>query len=412
MGVEFPIFSGPAAVRTDTLSRFDVFLAVWARQECSLQDLGRELFIPDESWLDEPLEEAVGSGLLLLRGGVLRRSMDPRAATLFRCLNFALSYGIDYDTYLDPDVEALLRAAYGKPWFSVPQVPAQALESRVLRRLVGDGLLLIYSYEPLVARLIGNPFLDELCSFLGIKVKKHALEVPPVVSGMRNKRLQDFHTPAAASDLFGVGDPDEGTLSVTQRLVRYDLVHRREGLLDAPSRLRYEDTLVAVRNNVLQGRRLSGDQILRYHAMLMGDEPGAGSIRKTKVTVPNNPKFKVAPPDRVATLLYQMLDRYASLEPEGIAQELEQGAWLVNEFLHIHPFEDGNSRTARILLSHFLRERRSPLEELPPPFELLFLMATKGQTRRSDAALVGLLGDVLLQALNRRDLGAVSAGRS
>lgn len=412
MGVEFPGFRGSAVVRTDTLSRFDLFMAVWARQECTVSELCQELLLPSVSWLDLPLEEAVASGLLLYRGGVLRRSSDPRAATLFRSLNFALAYGIDYDTYQDPDVEALLQAAYGKPAFWGDQVPSRAVQPRVLRRLVQDGLLVVYSYAPLVGRLIPNPFLDELAAYQQLKPPRPVVEVPQAAATLRSRRLGEFQTPVEACDALGVGDPDEGSLSVTQRLIRHDMVHREEGLLDASARKRYEEALVMMRDKVLEGRRLSGDLILAYHAALMGGEPGAGQVRKTRVSIPNNPKFKVAPADRIPSLLLAMLDRYSRLEPRGLGEQLEQAAWLANELLHIHPFVDGNSRTARIVLSHFLREHRSPLEEIPAPFELLFLLATKGGHQRSDLPLAGLLADILVQALNRRDLGAVGAGRS
>jgi len=67
---------------------------------------------------------------------------------------------------------------------------------------------------------------------------------------------------------------------------------------------------------------------------------------------------------------------------------------------------------ARVLTAHFLRERRAPLEEIPPVFDLWFLLATTAASKRSDGVLAGLLGDVLLQALNRRDLSASRARRS
>lgn len=407
------LFPDRGTVRTDTLTRFDVFLAVWARKECDVDQLCQELFLPDDSWLDGPIEEAVASGLLLMRNGILRRSPDAKAATLFRSLNFALSYGIDYDTYLDPAVEALLKDAYGKPYFTRENVAAKSLQAGVLRRLVSDGVLILYSYEPVVGRLVANPFLDELMATLGAKPAKHTLEVPPVVARLRTRRLEDFATPETASILQPDADtPPEG-LSVSQRLVRHDLVRRHEGLLDAGGRRRYEEAMNRMRSHVAAGRRLSREIVLDYHDVLVGpDDPGAGKLRKTRVTVPNNPKFKVAPPEAVEAQFEALLQEYARREPEGLDAILRDGGWLGNEFLGVHPFEDGNSRVARVVLSHFLRERRAPFEEIPATFEMLFLLATKGAAKRSDATLAGLLADVVLQALNRRDLGATGAGRT
>ncbi|MGI5844136.1 MAG: Fic family protein [Candidatus Xenobium sp.] len=78
--------------------------------------------------------------------------------------------------------------------------------------------------------------------------------------------------------------------------------------------------------------------------------------------------FHVAPPDQIEPKLEEMLEKARDLAPRGLLETLHDASWLVNEFLHIHPFEDGNSRTARILLAHFLRLQHSALEEIPPFF--------------------------------------------
>jgi len=400
------------ADRWQSLSAFDLFVAAWARQECSLEDLGRDLLVPDESWLHRPLEEAVASGLLVFHAGRLRRSTAGRATNLFRALNFALSYGIDYDLYSHPEVEDLLKAAYGKARFQARDLPSPEVSAPILRRLIHDGVLLVYSYEPLLARWVPNFFLDELCAFLGIPVPRHAVTVSPVQARIRRNRLEQFQTPPAAMDVLGETDFQEGCLSGTQRLLRHDLARRAEGLLDAGARRRYEDTLVQMRSRVLQRSPLTRELLCEYHAMLLGEDPTAGRIRTVKVQVPNNPRFKIAPPDQVEPRLEQMTEQAGTLAPRGLLETLQDASWLANEFLHIHPFQDGNSRTARILMSHLLRQQHSALEEISPTFELLFLLATKGAARRSDETLQGVLEDVLLQALNRRDLAALNAGRT
>ncbi len=407
--------SGPPpgfATRWQSLSAFDLFVAAWARKECRLEDLCRDLLVPDESWLHRPLEEAVALGLLVFHGGRLARSASGRGTSLFRALNFALSYGIDYDLYSNPEVEDLLKAAYGKPRFQGRDLPGQEVPAPILRRLIHDGVLLVYSYEPLLARWVPNFFLDEYCAFLGIKVPRHGITVSPVQARIRRNRLEGFQTPPEALDVLGQALPGEGLMSGTQRLLRHDLARRVEGLLDSGARRRYEDTQVQVRSRVSSRTPLNRELLCEYHAMLMGEDPTAGRFRTVKVQVPNNPRFKVAPPEQVESRLERMLEESRAFGPRGLFGTLQDASWLANEFLYIHPFEDGNSRTARIVLSHFLLTQRSPLEEIPPAFELPFLLATKGATRRSEETLEGVLEDVLLQALNRRDLVALSAGRT
>ena len=400
------------ADRWQTLSALDLFVAAWARQECRLEELVRDLLVPDEFWLHRPLEEAVAAGLLLFHGGRLGRSDSGRAASLFRALNFALSYGIDYELYRHPEVENLLKVAYGKLRFKGRDLPSQGVSAPILRRLIHDGMLLVYSYEPLLARWVPNFFLDEFCAFLGIRTPRHKVSVSPVQARIRRNRLEQFRTPPEAMDVLGETVSEEMVLSGTKRLLRHDLARCSEGMLDTEARRRYADAMLAMRARVLQRSELTRDLLCEYHAILLGEDPSAGRIRTVKVQVPNNPRFNVAPPDQIEPKLEEMLERARDLAPRGLLETLHDASWLVNEFLHIHPFEDGNSRATRILLAHFLRLQHSALEEIPPVFELLFLLATKGAPRRSEEALEGVLEDVLLQALNRRDLAVLRAGRT
>ncbi len=412
MAVTLPESGGKAPVRTGALSCFDLFLAVWARQDCSLEDLGRDFFLPEPAWLVRPLEEALALELLVLQDGRVARSPNPRAAALFKSLNFAAAYGVDYNVFLDPAVQAFLKATYGKSSVKERDVPRQVLDPGLFRRLVSQGVLLLYGYEPLIGRWVGNPFLDEFCAFLNMRQPKHSVEIPSAVARARDLRLRDFQTPAAARSVLGDGGEKEALPTLEQRLVRHDLMRLRDGLLDASGRRRQEEAMAAMRGRVRDGRPLSRELVVHYHLVLMGDRPGAGRLRRSRLEIPGNPRFKVAPPEEVERQFVHLLQRVPGLSPQGLRPTLQDAAWLCNEFLSVQPFEEGNELVARVILAHFLRQHRAPLEEIPPLFDLWFLLATTGAARRSDALLVDLLGEVLVQALNRRDLSVFEAGRS
>ncbi len=401
-----------APVHTGAMSCLDLFLAVWARQECSLEDLGRDFFMPEPAWLVRPLEEALAQELVVLHDGRVGRSSSPRAAALFRSLNFAVAYGIDYNVYLDPAVQALLKATYGKSSFKERDLMRQGGTADLVCLLVGHGVLLLYGYEPLVGRWVNNPFLDEFCAFLNQRPPKPAVEAPSALARAREQRLGDPASPTMAPWLRGEPAEREEQPCLDQRLVRHDLMRMADGLLDASGQRRQEEAMVAMRGRVRDGRPLSRELVAHYHLVLLGDHPSAGRLRHGRLEVPGNPRFKVAPPDEVERQLTRLLQKVPTLSGRGLSATLQEAAWLCNEFLSIQPFEQGNEVLARVLTAHFLRERRAPVDEIPPVFDLWFLLATTAAARRSDGVLAGLLGDVLLQAWNRRDLSASRARRS
>jgi len=83
---------------------------------------------------------------------------------------------------------------------------------------------------------------------------------------------------------------------------------------------------------------------------------------------------------------------------------LALAAFAYNEFIHIHPFEDGNSRTARVLLAHVLRQHGAGFETIPKSFDVRFLQVTKGARKRDDRDLLELLKEILVARLNREEL--------
>jgi len=63
-------------------------------------------------------------------------------------------------------------------------------------------------------------------------------------------------------------------------------------------------------------------------------------------------------PSRVATLFQFVNETRSSLPADSpsLARLLQLGAFFMSEFLLIHPFSNGNGRTARLLLNYFLRD--------------------------------------------------------
>ena len=396
------------------LTRLDAFLAVAGRPSATLEALVRSLWLPDGTELADHLEGLVAEGLLARHGEEFQRASCPRADLLFRALSFALAYGYDYNAYMERDLVEFLRRAYELDSFTAGDLPAGFLGPELLGRLMEDGLVLAFRYEPFVGRMVKNPFLDLVCEFLGVQPvrpsffsRKIRLDTV-IVEKLLAQHHKDMEQVARASRLlFPPGRPQPSYRpSKIQRILQYDLVPENQQLFDPQVRQNFEEALERMRQHVRDRRPLDVERIREYHGLLMRGTDFAGVLRTVAVQVRNNPHFRTAAPRTIPRLLGDLEAEYArrGKRVSGLPEVLALAAFVYNEFLYIHPFEDGNSRTARVVLAHVLREHRARFEEVPRSFDVRFLQVTKGAPKRDDRELLELLKEILVCVLNREEL--------
>ena len=137
--------------------------------------------------------------------------------------------------------------------------------------------------------------------------------------------------------------------------------------------------------------RLTLQRILEYHRVSMNHRPNiAGLIRSGKVFIRGNPAFILAEPDEIELKLQALLEKYNLFfdkKKKSVNEIIEFAAYFHNEFQHIHPFEDGNSRTTRLLTFYILRSESIPFLDIP--FGLLdeYMIDTKKYLKRDDKQL-------------------------
>ncbi len=80
---------------------------------------------------------------------------------------------------------------------------------------------------------------------------------------------------------------------------------------------------------------------------------------------------------------------------------MEFAVYFHNEFQHIHPFEDGNSRTTRLITFHLLQSLDIPIFDIPLGLLDEYLNCTKGSKDREDARMYPNLQKVILFNLKK-----------
>ena len=100
---------------------------------------------------------------------------------------------------------------------------------------------------------------------------------------------------------------------------------------------------------------LSGELLLKIHGMYFrSTKPDIAGIYKTHQNRVTGSSFETTPPAFVLTDMKNYFREYSKLEKE--LHPLELAAWAHWKLVKIHPFQDGNVRTARIIMNYVLHK--------------------------------------------------------
>ncbi len=153
----------------------------------------------------------------------------------------------------------------------------------------------------------------------------------------------------------------EGTYTLPEDLLLFDVEQEENDAVRIPANQRGNENLEvwnhyeALRqghNWLRNGKPLDKSLILHLHKILMtgvrGKDKSPGKFRDCQVAVGQYPrKFVPPPPDRIESCMDQLEEYIASDETNALIK-----SYAVHyQFEAIHPFQDGNGRVGRVLLS-------------------------------------------------------------
>jgi len=93
------------------------------------------------------------------------------------------------------------------------------------------------------------------------------------------------------------------------------------------------------------------------------DEKNAGKYRSSKIIITGS-KYPVPKPSDLPLLMKELIPRIDQLRREN--HPVKAAALAHKEFVFIHPFIDGNGRTARLLMNLILLQEKYPVSIIPP----------------------------------------------
>lgn len=399
------------------VSRLDVLLVVGLNPSATAADVFKLLRKPSGYPAAYALVRSLQrGGLLERRGKRFSLAGSPEAKRLFWLVYFCFKNGVDYDVVVSPTAaefvaKGLREGVAGKAGFD-----ARALK-KIAVLLSRHGFAVVESRKPFACRVVPSRFVEKLVEhFTG---KKPVMACPDLTACLEEGKLGPALEKAFAAFKRMAKQPlafDEVgfihtslslegntlTLPETEKLLRERLPPKTKSFKDAQEAVDYQKAL----DEFLHPQTpLTLDSVLEFHRTAMNVlAAGAGEIRTHNVKIKGNPDFKTPNWKEVPRLLEAFFGaegQAAGQKKVSAVHAVEIAASLHSEFQHIHPFVDGNSRTARAIYAKTLVNQGFPLVKIPVGFMDQYLRHTKLAKKRDDPRFSLLLEQITLEALKQ-----------
>ena len=359
--------------------------------------------------------------LLTKRKGGFQAEVSKKTELLYNLILYCIKNGINYNYILDGGLAKFISYSLQKREINSKNMK---VNSRTLKKNIDIlnkyGMILVISEKPLRAIVFYNILLNNLLIYFGYKPKIIAKLSKNYIAEIKKeldiyKRLRkkdeakyqkivnDFEIPFIYHSLSLEGNPI--TLPDTIKILKDNIIPASLRASDVDEVKNYQEAMTQMIKDANKRKYLSLQLILDYHKTAMKHHSDfAGKIRTINVCIKGNPNFKIIPPERIKDELEKLFEKYNEFikrKNPALEEILKFAVYFHNEFQHIHPFEDGNSRTIRLITFHLLQSLDIPILDIP--FGLLdeYLNYTKGSKKRNDARLYQNLQKIVLFNLKK-----------
>jgi len=367
------------------------------------------------------LRELAKENLLEKKKDGFQTKISEKSELLYNLIFYTIKNGINYNLILDKNFVQFISKALQKEEINSKNIN---LNSRTIKRYIGIldkyGMILIISEKPLKANIFYNVLLNNLLVYFEYKhpIVKEILKnyIPLIKKELKiyknlkkkdeagyQKIINEFEISFIYHSLLLEGNPI--TLPDTIKILKDKLIPANLKIIDVDEIKNYQEAMFQMLKDTNERKLLSLQSILDYHRISMKHRSYlAGSIRTVPVHIKGNPDFKTTPYEKINEELEKLFNKYNEFikrKNVNLEEILKFAVYFHNEFQHIHPFVDGNSRTTRLITFHLLQSLEIPILDIP--FGLLdeYLIYTKGSKNREDIKLYQTLQKIILFNLKK-----------
>jgi fido (protein-threonine AMPylation protein) len=405
------------------VTKYDVFEVVYKnRTQLKPIEIVRKLNKNEREYhiIHKYLRELVKYKLLNKGKYGFQAEISEKSEELYKLILYCIKNNINYNDLLDWKFAKFMSIALNKEEIDSKKC---RLNPRTIKKYIETldkyGLILVISEKPLRARIFYNALLNNLLVYFGFKQlkvqdsKNYISEIKKELNFFRylkrkneiayQKIIEDFEISFIYHSLSLEGNPI--TLPDTIKILKEKIIPSNLKILDVNEIQNYQKAMQLMLKDANEKKLLTLQGVLEYHKIAMEHNLTiAGSIRSIPVKIKGNPNFKTIEPNRIKVELEKLFEKYNSFIKKknvGLEETLKFAVYFHNEFQHIHPFEDGNSRTTRLITFHLLQSLDIPILDIP--FGMLdeYLNATKGSKQREDYKLYKALQKIILFNLRK-----------
>jgi len=406
------------------VTKYDIFELVYKnRAPMKPADVVREFDKSEDDYhaVHKQLRGLVAMGLFRKTKYGFEVDMTRKAEILYGVIQHCLKNNISYNYLLDKNFAAFLSKALQKEEITSKDVDVHPRTfKKYIEILNRFGLVLMISKKPLRAKIFYNILLNNLLVYFDYKHEvitesshiydKEIERELNIFKRLRKKNetlyrkiIREFEISFIYHSLSLEGNPI--TLLETFKILQDKVIPSNLKSLDVDEVKNYQDAILQMLKDSSQKKVLNITAVLNYHRLAMRHIPSiTGKIRTGEVYIKGNPNFKITNAKNIKKELDVLFEDYAKFvkkEKLSLKKILNFAVYFHNEFQHIHPFLDGNSRTTRLIMFHLLQSRNIPIFDIP--FGLLdeYLSYTKGSKKREDQNLSLTLQKIILWNLKK-----------
>jgi len=425
------------------VTKYDVFEFVYTNRHPIKPIEVAKKFKKNESEYDNIhriLTELTQGGLLVKTSYGFQVKKTENTNILYQIIYHCLRNDINYNNLLNPGLAKFISRALQKKEITSNEVNLHAVTLRkYIDILYRNGLLLIISEKPLRVKVFYNILLNNLLVYFGYKhrvitgdttsyldeIEKELIKFRRLKRENETKYQQiidEFEVSFIHHSLSLEGNPI--TLNETKRILKDKIIPANLKSEDIDEVKNYQKALLQMLKDSQDKKPLTLQTILGYHFLAMQHNPDiAGKIRKIEVHISGNSNFKITQAKDIEEEFEKLIKKYNEfIKPQNSKEKdfgsrkfkgflgkeksspkniLDFATYFHNEFQHIHPFVDGNSRTTRLITFHLLQSRDIPIFDIP--FGLLdeYLGYTKGSKKREDEKLLITIQKIILWNLKK-----------
>jgi len=391
-------------------TKWDCLSTLFELKEARLRDISNKLDASPSS-VRQRLVGFLKDGIILHEKATYKPNRNnPRTLYVFNIMKFCRNRGINHNLFLNREFADVLKIGLSKEVILLSDFSSMNYRTvrKYLTYLSRTNLLFVVSKKPLRVKFVSEPVFDEVLAIFNIKKEaKHPVQT--AVSGDDYKEIekllvnlnelkkninfadmdeeQKIEFTSASTQLEG----NTFTLEESKELLLHDIVPHDKKLKEANEVKNYYAAVNHLLNHLDQP--MSIDFIIDLHRIVIFNLGVREGVRNVGVSIKGNPFYKVSHFSEIFPKLDALCKKINDFQAKKrkVRDMVEFATFVHNEFQHIHPFEDGNSRVTRLLWNYVLMRNGFPLINIYSNTRQEYLSLTKLARERDDAKLNSFL---------------------